>query len=204
MTTFTAGKAGVFIPASHPSLSIPFQIQKSRRKTWALTIGPDKALLMKIPLSVSYDCAETILHTKERWIVKKYMQLTEAQNHIPKSNLTQTQRSELENRYRQAAKKYFPARVAYYENIIGVTHGSISIRDQKTRWGSCSAKGNLNFNWRLMLAPPRVLDYVVVHELCHRKQMNHSKAFWDAVEMVLPDYRELRKWLQDNGRTLVL
>ena len=120
------------------------------------------------------------------------------------SDLTPVQRKALENRYRQAAKEYFPARVAYYEKIIGVTHNEIRIRDQKTRWGSCSSKGNLNFNWRLMLAPPRVLDYVVVHELCHRKEMNHSKAFWNAVEMVLPDYKELRKWLRDNGNSLSL
>ncbi|MBO5095030.1 MAG: M48 family metallopeptidase [Lachnospiraceae bacterium] len=118
--------------------------------------------------------------------------------------LTQTQRSALEARYRKAAREYITARVAYYEPIIGVTHTRLSIRDQKTRWGSCSSRGGLNFNWRLMLAPPRVLDYVVVHELCHRKEMNHSKAFWHAVETVLPDYRELRKWLRENGNTLVL
>ncbi len=123
---------------------------------------------------------------------------------MPSSDLTPVQRNALEARYRQAARNYFPKRVAFYETILGVTHGTITIRDQKTRWGSCSSKGNLNFNWRLMLAPPRILDYVVVHELCHRIEMNHSKAFWDAVETVLPDYRELRKWLKDNGRTLIL
>ena len=123
---------------------------------------------------------------------------------MPSSDLTPVQRNALEARYHQAARNYFPKRVAYYETILGVTHGTITIRDQKTRWGSCSSKGNLNFNWRLMLAPPRILDYVVVHELCHRIEMNHSKAFWDAVETVLPDYRELRKWLKDNGRTLIL
>lgn len=123
---------------------------------------------------------------------------------VRETTLTPIQRQALEARYRQAAKEYFPARVSYYEKIIGVTHNVIHIRDQKTRWGSCSSKGNLNFNWRLMLAPPRVLDYVVVHELCHRKEMNHSKAFWNAVETVLPDYKELRKWLRDNGNTLSL
>ena len=133
--------------------------------------------------------------------LRAYRKMQEA---LPHSDLTQQQRAALETRYRKAAKEYFAARVAYYEPIIGVTHNSISIRDQKTRWGSCSSNGNLNFNWRLMLAPPRVLDYVVVHELCHRKEMNHSKAFWHTVEMVLPDYKELRKWLRENGRTLVL
>lgn len=72
--------------------------------------------------------------------------------------------------------------------------------EQKTRWGSCSSKGNLNFNWKLVRMPEEVLDYVVVHELAHRKEMNHSKAFWAIVESVLSDYRERRKWLKENGR----
>ena len=85
---------------------------------------------------------------------------------------------------------------------MGVSYGRISIREQKTRWGSCSSKGNLNFNWRLIFAPEAVLDYVVVHELAHRKEMNHSPAFYTVVESVLPDYQKARKWLKDNGQTL--
>ena len=93
----------------------------------------------------------------------------------------------------------FPERVSYYAREIGVDYGRITIRQQKTRWGSCTSEGNLNFNWLLMLAPPEILDYVVVHELCHRKEMNHSAAFWREVEHILPDYRERKKWLKDNG-----
>ena len=78
--------------------------------------------------------------------------------------------------------------------------GTITIREQKTRWGSCSAKGNLNFNWKLVLMPPEILDYVVVHELAHRLQMNHSAAFWAEVGKILPDYRERRQWLKVNGQ----
>ena len=96
-----------------------------------------------------------------------------------------------------------PARVEYFAKVIGVTYGKITVRNQKTRWGSCSSKGNLNFNCLLMLAPPEVLDYVVVHELCHRKQMNHSKAFWLEVEKVLPNYKEVRKWLKEEGSQMI-
>ena len=82
---------------------------------------------------------------------------------------------------------------------MGVSYGSITVREQKTRWGSCSAKGNLNFNWKLVLMPEEILDYVVVHELAHRLQMNHSTEFWDEVEKILPDYRKRRQWLKENG-----
>ena len=85
---------------------------------------------------------------------------------------------------------------------MGVTYGRISIREQKTRWGSCSSAGNLNFNWRLIFAPEEVLDYVVVHELAHRKEMNHSKAFYAVVESVLPDYKSSRRWLREHGDSL--
>ena len=83
---------------------------------------------------------------------------------------------------------------------MGVSYGSITVREQKTRWGSCSAKGNLNFNWKLVLMPEEILDYVVVHELAHRLQMNHSTEFWDEVDKILPDYRKRRQWLKENGQ----
>ena len=86
-----------------------------------------------------------------------------------------------------------------YAAKIGVTYEHISIRAQKTLWGSCTAEGNLNFNCLLVLLPERVERYVVVHELCHRKEMNHSQKFWREVEKILPDYRELRKQLKNDG-----
>ena len=204
MSKMLSGKNWLFTTPVIPSLSIPVTLVRSRRKTWSISIETDLTILMKVPLSVSDNRARQILSSKESWIIKKYTELKKARENMPVSSLTPLQKKALEQRYRQAAKEYFPSRVAYYEQIIGVTHASIRIRDQKTRWGSCSSKGNLNFNWRLMLAPPRVLDYVVVHELCHRKEMNHSKAFWDAIETVLPDYVQLRKWLKDNGGKLTL
>jgi predicted metal-dependent hydrolase len=86
---------------------------------------------------------------------------------------------------------------------MGISYGRITVRSQHTRWGSCSAKGNLNFNCLLMLVPQEVLDYVVVHELCHRKELNHSARFWAQVERILPDYRIHRKWLKDHGSALI-
>jgi predicted metal-dependent hydrolase len=86
---------------------------------------------------------------------------------------------------------------------MGVTYGRITVRSQKTRWGSCSSTGNLNFNCLLMLAPEQVVDYVVVHELCHRLHMNHSADFWKLVAAYLPDYARWRKWLKENGEELL-
>lgn len=106
------------------------------------------------------------------------------------------------SRYIEIARDIFCRKTEYYARIMGVTYGRISIREQKTRWGSCSSRGNLNFNWRLILAPEEVLDYVVVHELAHRREMNHSKAFYAVVESVLPHYHAARKWLRNNGQLL--
>ena len=88
------------------------------------------------------------------------------------------------------------------EKIMNVTYGTVRLSSARTRWGSCSARGNLNFHWKLILMPPEVLDYVVVHELAHRREMNHSPRFWAIVEKVLPDYKERRRWLKENGATV--
>jgi len=96
-----------------------------------------------------------------------------------------------------------PQRVRKYAPIIGVEYGRITIRMQKSRWGSCSSKGNLNFNCLLMAMPEEIRDYVVVHELCHRLQMNHSDKFWAEVEKIIPDYKAKRKWLRGNGEDIM-
>lgn len=115
---------------------------------------------------------------------------------------TQRRMEVMDRRYRQAARSYFTKRCEYYQQLTGGRYTRITIRDQKTRWGSCSSTGTLSFNYRLMFAPPRVLDYVVVHELCHLTHMNHSRAFWDLVASVLPDYRVYRSWLKEHGQEL--
>jgi len=96
----------------------------------------------------------------------------------------------------------FHARAAHWAALMGVTFGRVTVRDQRTRWASCSREGNLSFNWRLTLAPPETLDYVVVHELAHRLEMNHSRRFWAHVEKHFPDHRVHRRWLRKNGEAL--
>ncbi|MDA8442716.1 MAG: SprT family zinc-dependent metalloprotease [Peptococcaceae bacterium] len=108
----------------------------------------------------------------------------------------------LEAWYKKHAKLIIPQRVAELSQLLPFAYNRITIRDQKTRWGSCSQLGNLNFNWRLLLAPPEILDYVIIHELAHLGELNHSQHFWRLVESACSDYPVRRKWLQQNGHTL--
>lgn len=172
--------------------AMEYQIIRSARKTIALQILPSGQLLVRCPWKMDIAAVEQFIKSKEKWINK----------HLSGQPIPPISQAELKA-LAQQAKAEFPARVACFADQIGVSYGRITIRCQQTRWGSCSAKGNLNFNCLLMLAPSRVRDYVIVHELCHRKQMNHSKAFWAEVEKVIPDYQDCRKWLRKNGKDLV-
>ncbi|MCM2304901.1 MAG: M48 family metallopeptidase [Elusimicrobia bacterium] len=96
----------------------------------------------------------------------------------------------------------FRSRAEYWAPYLGVTFNRVSVKDQRTLWGSCTREGNLNFSWRLALAPDAVLDYLIVHELSHRAQMNHSRRFWEVVETLCPGHRSHRRWLRKNGRAL--
>lgn len=106
--------------------------------------------------------------------------------------------------YKKQARKVLTERVDYFARKYRFKVGKIRISSAHTRWGSCSSKDTLSFTWRLVMAPLEVIDYVVVHELCHLKEMNHSKSFWAQVENILPDYKQRRKWLKNNGKLLCL
>jgi len=114
----------------------------------------------------------------------------------------QTIKEALVKWYRQRFAEIVKNRIEKYSLQLKVAPCKVVIKDQKTRWGSCSKKGNINLNWRLIMAPIDIIDYVVVHELCHLKVMNHSKDFWNLVESILPNYHESRKWLNVNGNRL--
>ena len=181
---------------------LPYEVVYSRRKTCAVSISAEGKITLRLPLRTSEAQVRHLLLDKQHWIITHYLEAVKRAKNRPVSNLTDTQRAALEKRYITAAKEYFPKRVACFAPLTGGTYTRITIRDQKTRWGSCSSTGTLSFNYRLMFAPPRVLDYVVVHELCHLTQMNHSRAFWDLVASVLPDYRVYRSWLKEHGQEL--
>ena len=175
---------------------------RSNRKTVAIQVNSDLSVTVRAPRSASEKDIEEILKKKEAWISKHIEKIKKTKERLEAESTEKLTREKV-IALAEEALKIIPARVEYFAKIIGVTYGRITIRNQKTRWGSCSSKGNLNFNCLLMLAPPGVLDYVVVHELCHRKQMNHSKAFWAEVENVFPDYKKSIKWLKEEGSNIM-
>jgi predicted metal-dependent hydrolase len=110
----------------------------------------------------------------------------------------------MESWYRYMADKHIRSRIEYYQPIIGVSPNKVKIKEQKSRWGSCSSKGNLNFNWKVIMAPADVLDYIIVHEMCHLIHLNHSKDYWKQVSSIMPNYKVLKNWLRKNGIKLRL
>jgi predicted metal-dependent hydrolase len=104
--------------------------------------------------------------------------------------------------YREEAKRIIPHRAAQLASVHSLTYTGVKVRDQRTRWGSCSSGGSLNFNWRLILAPPAVMDYLIVHELAHLREGNHSSKFWDVVAKMCPPYQEAERWIREHGLRL--
>lgn len=179
-----------------------YQTIRSSRKSISIEISPERKIIVRAPYFVTNREIRYFVAEKSGWIEKQLAKLDAAEKERrehPAVMLTNAEIEALGN----AALKDIPARVRRYAPAVGVTYGRITIRNQRTRWGSCSAKGNLNFNCLLMLCPEEVRDYVVVHELCHRKQMNHSPAFWAEVEKVLPDYKNSRGWLRIHGGEII-
>ncbi len=174
---------------------------RSSRRTISLEVGPSGQVVLRAPKRAPKKMLQSFLEERKDWIAEKYQLMEQLRREEaergPKDYELDPEKKSL---YRRQAGKVLAARTAYYAEQMQVDYGRITIKETKTRWGSCSGKGNLNFHWKLILMPPEVLDYVVVHELAHRKEMNHSERFWRIVGSFLPDYKECRKWLRENGR----
>ena len=177
-------------------MALSYEVIRSSRKTVSLEIRRDGSILVRAPRRMTDRAIREFVASKESWLREK---LRKYENHPLLPTLTEP---ELEN-LKTLAKADLAARVRHFAPLAGVSFGRITIRAQKSRWGSCSAQGNLNFNCLLMLSPPEIRDYVVIHELCHRKEMNHSPRFWAEVARICPDYRRHREWLKQNGSVLI-
>ncbi len=177
-------------------MEVSCQLIRSARKTISLQITPKGEVLVRCPNRMPRREVEAFLRSREAWICS-HLARFRAQPALPV--LTPEELASLA----EEARKDLSERLRRFAPRVGVDYGRITIRCQHTRWGSCSSRGNLNFNCLLMLCPPEVRDYVVVHELCHRKELNHSPKFWAEVEKVLPDYAAQRAWLKGRGGSLI-
>lgn len=180
--------------------TLHYNVKRSRRKSFGLRINEDGSVTVHAPMRASKAEIEKAVNSKLDWIMKnREKMLKEKRLAEEKGLLTE----EDMRRLHAMAAEIIPRRVSFYAEKVGVTYGRITIRSQKTRWGSCSSKGNLNFNCLLMLMPTEVLDSVIVHELCHRKEMNHSQRFYAEVLRVFPEYRKWDRWLKENGGAIM-
>ena len=176
------------------------EVRRSKRKSAAIKITADMQIVVFVPLYVSDNEIERLVISKSKWI----------DEHMLKVQSTIDERSKLEKitfeqikELADQAVEYIPKRVKYYAEKENFVYNKITIKNLVSRWGSCSTKGNLNFNCLLMLMPDYVIDYIVVHELCHLREMNHSEKFWAEVEKIMPDYQRAELWLKQNGGNLI-
>jgi Predicted metal-dependent hydrolase len=182
------------------ALNVQIDVIKSKRKTFSLQAVSSEHFILRVPNRTTKKDISDVIERNREWIEKHA--LRKRQREIEEESIRTISEAELRE-LAESAAKVFKRKVEEYAPIVGVDYGRITIRNQRTRWGSCSSKGNLNLNVALMRAPVEVLDYVVVHELCHRLHMDHSTEFWKEVERVLPDYRASKKWLKENGSRLM-
>lgn len=182
---------------SKDSTDICIKVIRSARKSIGLEVAADGSVSARIPGRLSDRELRRFLEEHKEWVFKKLKLLKDRQKNRETSQAVPVE--ELKAEDIEKIKTRFSERVEHYSGLMGVTYGRITIRNQKTRWGSCSAKGNLNFNYQLYYLPEELLDYVVVHELAHRRHMDHSAAFWEEVGRYCPDYKECRKRLKGIG-----
>lgn len=178
------------------------EIIRSNRKTVSIEIKPDLQVIVRAPLNISDKEIDNIIRKKSPWI-RKHLYQNQIRKEEKLNNKVPSFTAEEISKLTAEAKKLLPLRVDYFAKTIGVTYNKISVKHQVSRWGSCSSKKNLNFNCLLMLCPQNVQDYVIIHELCHLKELNHSPKFWAEVEKYCKNYDECRNWLKNEGIKLI-
>ena len=186
------------VPYENTTLEIT--VLRSARKTISLEIKGDLSVLIRAPRTATDRQIIRFAEEKANWLCRKYAEMQKRSRERESAEINKNQFDSVTVQYyRRHARKVLLEKTAYYAAQMGVSYGRIAVKEQKTRWGSCSSQGNLNFNWKLILMPEEILDYVVVHELAHLIEMNHSPRFWAEVARILPDYERRREWLKQNG-----
>lgn len=175
-------------------IDFEYELRRTSRKSVSVQITKEAKIIVRAPFDLEEQYIEAFLEEKRAWI-EKHVILMKEKYATPFRKLTDEEKMEI----RVYAENILSSRVSYYAKHMEVEYNSIKVKFQKTVFGSCSSKNNLNFNAIIVYMPTDVMDYVIVHELAHLKQMNHSAAFWKEVESILPNYKIARKWLKANG-----
>lgn len=173
---------------------IQLEIIRSERKSVGIEISKGDRVVIRIPYWLKDAELKEIINKRKTWIIGKCQEMKEAGE--AKSSTGAISADKLTNEDLEQIKAKFLEKVNHYSKVMGVSVNKITIRNQKTRWGSCSSKGNLNFNYQLYYMPEELMDYVVIHELSHRRYMDHSEKFWSEVEKYCPDYEKRRNGLK--------
>jgi predicted metal-dependent hydrolase len=186
----------------------------SKRRTIGLQIGP-KGVFVRVPMRTPMKYIKQLLESKKEWIESKVRILEKKQETKTEDFLNDDNQIWLFGKkidlklkgkildqkkfYKTELEKYLEEKIQNYANLVGVNYSAVKVKKLKSKWGSCSSKGLLVFNSSLAKCPVSVIDYVIIHELCHRKQMNHSKKFWDLVELHYSDWKLVKKWFKIYG-----
>lgn len=176
---------------------IEVEIIRSKRRSMAIQIRTDGSVVVRVPMHASDRAIKRFVSAHARWVADNRGQMFERRKKLADNPYDIPAWESLSAADKKIAKQKIMEHVDYYARRMEIDYGSISMRNQKSRWGSCSSKGNLNFNYRLAYLPEELLDYVVVHELAHRRHMDHSAAFWEEVETYYPAYKKCRQMLND-------
>ncbi len=173
--------------------NIPYSVRVSRRaRRLRIAVYCDSSVVLTLPLGLDFGRAEKFVASKLSWIASTLEKFK------PFKNLPELKYPRRDyKKHRQVALELAEFKVRQWNNIYGFSYNRINIKNQKTRWGSCSKKGNLNFNYKIAHLPAHLADYLVVHELCHLKEFNHSKNFWSLVAQTHPNYKVLRNELRN-------
>jgi len=175
----------------HRDRIVPYTIKTNpRSRRFWLRIYPDGRVCVTVPRRASIDEATSFLQTHLEWVCKKLMWIEKRESNmqtLPSASYAST---------KEQARELVQQKIEQYGPLYNVNVKRMTIKNQKSKWGSCSRRGNLNFNYRIVFLSETLIDYLIVHELCHLKEFNHSKKFWNLVSQTIPNYRECRKELR--------
>ncbi|MFH1656144.1 MAG: M48 family metallopeptidase [Candidatus Nealsonbacteria bacterium] len=173
---------------------VSYRIRKSKRaRRLRLAVYCDGSVVVTQPRNISFDNIESFIKIKSDWILAKLNFFSNFKRELPKSSY----KDYLEKK--QKAFDLVVNKIEKFNKIYKLKFNKINIKNQKTRWGSCSQKGNLNFNYRIIYLPDKFIDYIIIHELFHLREFNHSRKFWNLIKTAIPDYLNIKKELRNKG-----